>query len=112
MDAESLLPLHPRDYLILFSLTGGERHGYGIVKDVEAESDGGVKLDPANLYRSLRRLERDALIARYANDGGGRRQPFGLTDLGQQALSAEAQRLVLLADAARARNLVDPKVPA
>ncbi|NKB89175.1 MAG: PadR family transcriptional regulator [Acidobacteria bacterium] len=108
---ETLLPLQPRDYLILFALAGGPLHGHGILKAVEEES-GGVTLDPANLYRSLKRLERDTLIARSGGQGGGRRQNFELTDVGGEALKAEAQRLVLLADAARARSLVDPKVPA
>ena len=108
---DALLPLLPRDYLILFALAEGPLHGHGILKAVEEES-GGVTLDPANLYRSLKRLERDTLIARSADPAGDRRQNFELTGVGREALTAEANRLVLLADAARARNLVDPKVPA
>jgi DNA-binding PadR family transcriptional regulator len=103
---ETLLPLQPRDYLILFALAEGPLHGHGILKAVEEES-GGVTLDPANLYRSLKRLQRDELIARASVAGDSRRQNFELTGLGREALTAEANRLVLLADAARARNLVD-----
>lgn len=107
-DLASLLPLQPRDYLILFALADGPLHGHGILNAVEAES-GGVTLDPANLYRSLKRLERDALIDRSEAPPGedSRRRNFELTDLGRDALTAEAQRLVLLAEAARARKLVD-----
>ena len=50
-----------RDYLILFALADGPLHGHGLLKQLEAEANG-VPFDPANLYRSLRKLERDALV--------------------------------------------------
>ena len=111
MEPRSFLPLHPRDYLILFALAEGERHGYGIVKAVEEESGGGVMLDPANLYRSLKRLIRDTLVRELdrrpaAEADGERRRFFALTDLGREVLSLEAQRLTRLAEAARSRGLV------
>jgi DNA-binding PadR family transcriptional regulator len=56
------IPLNPRDYLVLFSLTAGERHGYGIVKEVEEQSAGAVRMDPSNLYRSLKRLIQKGLV--------------------------------------------------
>src|SRR6185503_5506670 len=49
------LPLNPRELVILASLLDGPLHGYGIIKAVEDRSDSGVLLDPANLYRVLRR---------------------------------------------------------
>ena len=111
MDAEALLPLHPKDYLILFSLSSGERHGYGIVKEVEAESRGDVRLDPANLYRSIRRLIRDGLVAEAdrrpaRGSGNERRRYYAITDFGREVVVAEASRLARLADAARARKLI------
>jgi DNA-binding PadR family transcriptional regulator len=106
-----MIPLKPRDYLILFVLESGERHGYGIVKQVEAESGGQVRLDPANLYRSVRRLIRDGLVEesdRRANDESGdeRRRYYAVTDFGRQVVRLEAARLARLADAARARALI------
>lgn len=111
MEPRTYLPLHPRDYLILFTLVGGERHGYGIVKDVERESEGEVTLDPANLYRSLRRLIRDGLVRELdrrpaAEADGERRRFFAMTDLGREVLRLEALRLTRLAEAARSRGLV------
>ena len=111
MDPEALLPLNPRDYLILFSLVTGERHGYGIVKEVERDSGGKVQLDPANLYRSVKRLIRDGLVveadrrpaAEVANE---RRRYYAITDFGHRVVTLEAARLAELADAARARNLI------
>lgn len=105
----ALLPLAPRDYLILFSLIDGPLHGHGMLKVVESAA-GGVVLDPANLYRSLRKLERDELVAETRAPGkaadAGTRRSFALTKLGRAVLSAEAHRLTQLADAARRRKLV------
>ena len=50
-------PLAPRDLLVLAVLAEGPQHGYGIIKAVEERSSQDVLLDPANLYRSLRRME-------------------------------------------------------
>lgn len=109
--ALSMLPVNPRDFLILFSLIDGERHGYGVLKHVSEESEGRIRLDPANLYRSLKRLMKDGLVVesekRPASDlDDERRRYYALTDLGTQVVVAEATRLSKLADAARSRNLV------
>jgi DNA-binding PadR family transcriptional regulator len=109
--ARSMLPVNPRDFLILFSLVDGERHGYGVLKHVSEQSEGRVRLDPANLYRSLKRLMKDGLVAeserRPASDlDDERRRYYALTVLGTQVVVAEATRLSKLADAARSRNLV------
>ena len=111
MNPEALLPLNPRDYLILFSLVTGERHGYGIVKEVERDSRGRVLLDPANLYRSIKRLIRDGLVLEAdrqpaAEAENERRRYYAITDFGHRVVTLEAARLAELADAARARNLI------
>ncbi|HEX5213831.1 MAG TPA: helix-turn-helix transcriptional regulator [Vicinamibacterales bacterium] len=105
----ALLPLAPRDYLILFALVDGPRHGHGMLKRIETESRG-VLLDPANLYRSLRKLEREELVAEARDPGtvteGPARRFYKLTKLGRDVLAAEAERLAHLTDAARARKLL------
>jgi DNA-binding PadR family transcriptional regulator len=107
-----LLPLQPRDYLILFALADAALHGHGILKVVEEHSGGGV-CDPANLYRSLRKLDRDGLVAEAEDpnpDRDGRRRRFyRLTGLGRRVLQAESDRLARLADAARDRELVSDR---
>ena len=113
-DAQSLIPLNPRDYLILFSLVREERHGYGIVKDVETGSRGGVRLDPANLYRTLKRMLGSGLVEE--TDGPSeepteRRKYYRLTPLGRRVVELEAARLAALANAARALSLI-PEQPA
>lgn len=109
---DHLLPLQPRDYLILFALADGALHGHGILKLVE-EHSGGFVCDPANLYRSLRKLDRDGLIAEVEDpepDRDARRRRFyDLTAGGRRALVAESNRLARLADAARDRELVSDR---
>jgi PadR family transcriptional regulator PadR len=109
-DVQAFLPIPPRDYLVLFVLAEGPAHGYGILKGIESGS-GGVPFDPANLYRSLRKLTRDGLVIEAAGrerDTGPPRRRYRLTALGHRVLAAEARRLAWLADAARARHLVSP----
>ena len=110
MNATDLIPLKPRDYLILFVLESGERHGYGIVKDVEEESMGQVRLDPANLYRAIKRLMRDGLVEESETtstaDDSERRRYYAITPFGSKVLKLEATRLASLADAARAMGLL------
>jgi len=107
---QRLLPLHPKDYLILFALVAEDRHGYGLVKDVEHLSGGTVRMDPANLYRSLRRMVRDGLVEETrrpaADPSDARRRYYHLTDLGERVVTAEAERLDRLAAAARAKRLI------
>jgi len=111
MDTEALIPMNPRDYLILFALTDGERHGYGIVKDVERDSGGQVTIDPANLYRSIKRMRATGLVedagTRAAADAQDeRRRYYRITALGRQVVRLEAGRLAALTAAARERDLL------
>src|SRR5688572_33507821 len=96
--AVALLPLQPRDYLILLALADGPLHGHGLLKAVEAQA-GGVIFDPANLYRLLRKLERDALVNEVRGKDA-RRRTYALTTLGHSVLVAESDRLAQLTDAA------------
>lgn len=86
------IPLAPRDLLILAVLDEGPSHGYGIVKAVEERSAFDVRLDPANLYRALRRMRRDGWIEE-VEAGGDRRRTFTLTPEGKSVLAAEVHRL-------------------
>lgn len=98
----------PRDFLILLGLAAGERHGYGLIREIRELSDGGVEMDPANLYRAIKRLQRDALVRDLGRKemGDERRRYYALTDLGQQRVRAESLRLERLTRVARERRLV------
>ena len=79
--------------LILTSLAGGPKHGYGLILDIEQMA--GVRLGPGTLYGALARLETRQLIEPLAADE--RRRPYRLTGTGAAALAeylAQAQRVV------------------
>jgi DNA-binding PadR family transcriptional regulator len=106
-----LLPLAPRELLILLALAAGRSHGYGLIQECERLSDGRVAMDPANLYRTLKRLVRDGLVedagkAPSDEAGGERRRYYAITALGQQVVAAEAERIGRLAEIARERALI------
>ena len=86
--------LAPRDLLVLAVLADGPQHGYGLIKAVEERSSSDVLLDPANLYRSLRRMHAEGWIdeARQA-DGEERRRTYRITARGRRILSDEVARL-------------------
>ena len=86
--------LAPRDLLILAVLADGPQHGYGIIKAVEERSSNGVLLDPANLYRSLRRMRADGWIDETRRAGEDeRRRTFRVTPQGRAILTSEVKRL-------------------
>ena len=74
-----------RGLLILTSLAGGDRHGYGLMLDIEQFA--GVRLGPGSLYGALARLEADGLVA--ALPAQRRRRPYRITAEGARALEQE-----------------------
>lgn len=105
----SLLPLKTNWFHVLLSLADREQHGYGIMQEVLKRTDGRVRLWPATLYGSLRRLMEAGLIeesddrpAPEADDL--RRRYYRLTPLGRRVLAAEIARLEDLVRAARAKR--------
>jgi DNA-binding PadR family transcriptional regulator len=97
-------PLKPADFHILLALDSGPRHGYEIMKEVERESAGRVRLEVGTLYRILARLLADGLLREAAADG--RRRNYSLTSAGRKALRAEAERLAGVVDRLRERKLL------
>jgi len=104
----ALLPLKPQDYQILFVLMDGERHGYGMVKEIERQTDGQIRLEAGNLYRSVRRLIKQGLLAesdcRPAPESDDeRRRYYEISDFGRQVVVAETERMRAVVAAADAR---------
>jgi DNA-binding PadR family transcriptional regulator len=97
-------PLKPADFHILLALADGPRHGYGIMKEVERESGGGVRLEIGSLYRLLGRLLDAGLIE--DADGDERRRYYRISRLGRRALKTEAVRLAGLVDLVRSRRVL------
>jgi DNA-binding PadR family transcriptional regulator len=105
---DALLPLKPQDYHILFTLLDGECHGYRMVKEIERQTSGQIRLEAGNLYRSIRRLMKDGLIAesdrRPAPESDDeRRRYYRITDFGQHVFATETERLRSVVKAAEAR---------
>jgi DNA-binding PadR family transcriptional regulator len=90
-------PLTPAVLHILLALSAGERHGYGIMKQVERESQGKVKMGPGTLYGSLGRMIEAGLIRESHKKvdptmDDERRIYYTITALGRKALEAELDR--------------------
>ncbi|HEV3077350.1 MAG TPA: helix-turn-helix transcriptional regulator [Thermoanaerobaculia bacterium] len=115
------LPVRPRDFFVLLVLAGGELHGYGIMKGVERESRGSVRLEVGSLYRTLDRLLAAGLIAEAGADAaaaaakgamattaadGERRRPYRLTSFGSKVMRAEAERLQEVVRMVQAKGLL------
>jgi DNA-binding PadR family transcriptional regulator len=96
--------LKPADFHILMALTQGPRHGYALMKEVERESEGGVRLEIGSLYRLLARLLDSGLIEEADEDK--RRRYYRLSRLGHRVLKGEAVRLASLVELSRARKLL------
>ena len=95
---------------ILLSLAGDDLHGYAIIQDVAARTDGEVKLTASTLYAAMRRLLEqgwiEELTTRPRTDDDPRRRYYRLTALGRSMARAEAERLERLAAMARAKKLL------
>ena len=110
----SLTPLKPVELLILTMLTAGERHGYGIRQDIIDHTDGAMRLEAGNLYRSIRRLLDEGLVEssdrrRGADSDDERRRYYRLTTFGRRVLAAEMERLRALVRLAEARRVIAPQ---
>lgn len=95
---EAFLPLKTNWFHILLSLAGGEQHGYGIMQEVLERTGGKVRLWPATLYGSIKRLMEAGLIEESsdrpaAEFDDARRRYYRLSRMGRRVLDAESQRL-------------------
>lgn len=110
-DPEELLPLSPAVFHVLLALADAERHGYGIIKEVEARTDGRVRLGPGTLYGSIKRMLEEGLIEESDERPDSelddeRRRYYRLTNFGRRVASAEAERLEGLVASARDKRLL------
>jgi DNA-binding PadR family transcriptional regulator len=106
---EELLPLPPATLHILLAIAEGERHGYAIIQDVEARTDGALRMSAGTLYRSVARMVEQGLIVEVATRRtraeDERRRYYRLTPFGSAVARAELRRLEQLVKFGRARGL-------
>ena len=103
-------PLTPAVFHILLALSSGERHGYGIMKQVEADSQGKVSMGAGTLYGSLKRMldaglvkESDKRVDPEMDDE--RRIYYQITGVGAKALAAELDRYKRIVSLAQEKKL-------
>ena len=116
-DPRRFLPLTPQQFHILLSLTDGHLHGYGMIRDIAARTDGALRLGTGTLYTALARLEALQLVDESdqrapAESDDERRRYYRLTPLGRAVLKAETERLDTLVRHARAKGIVGAGRPA
>ena len=113
-EPSAFLPLPLATFHILLAVAEDDRHGYGIIQDVAARTDGALRLSAGTLYRSIQRMLEDGLIVETATrpdpeDDDERRRYYRITRLGAAVARAEAARLADLVRFARAAGLAPAK---
>jgi DNA-binding PadR family transcriptional regulator len=108
---EAFLPLTPAVFHILLALADGEKHGYAIMQEVEAQTGDTMRMGPGTLYGSIQRMLKDNLIVEAAKHaepvhGEERRRYYRLTSFGQRVLQAEAHRLEQLVHVAHSKRIL------
>jgi DNA-binding PadR family transcriptional regulator len=109
-------PLTPAVFSILLALADGEKHGYEIMKQVQRDTHGAVKMGTGTLYGSIKRMLADGLIAEAGDRpdpslDDERRRYYRATDRGQKLLAAELQRYSEVVSIARRRRLMRKFTP-
>lgn len=96
-DSGTSAPLRPVVFEILLILNEGERHGYGLMKELRERPAGRWVLGPGTLYRTLREMLEQGLIEPLGRpeDARGKRS-YRLTPQGRRAAAAEARRMARL----------------
>ena len=104
-------PLTPAVFHILLALSDGDKHGYGIMKQVNTDSERRVPMGAGTLYGSLKRMLDAGLVRESARRvdpemDDERRNYYAITGLGGKALAAEVERLRHLVELSRRRKLL------
>ena len=114
-DPSSFLPLPTAAFHILVALADRDRHGYSIMQDIAARTDGKVRLSAGTLYSSIRRMLEQGLVEELRDSPDPesrdeRRRYYRLTRLGRQTAVADARRLSDLLSQAEATGLIPKKL--
>jgi len=105
------IPLTPPVFSILLCLVEGDKHGYAIMKEVAARTDGQLQLGPGTLYGCIQRMIAAGLIrerndVRPARAELERRWYYSITPYGKQLAASEARRLSGLVNLAHKLRLI------
>ncbi|MCA9325086.1 PadR family transcriptional regulator [Candidatus Saccharibacteria bacterium] len=98
-------------FSILLALSLKQRHGYEIIKQIEADSNGKVQVGPGALYTSIKQLLKQGLIVEVANDKEPKRRYYKLSENGHKVLSEELEYYENAVNLARQRNALHNAKP-
>lgn len=111
-DNDAFRTLTPISLAILLALLEEERHGYALMKEVEARSEGRLRPGTGTLYAAVQRMMEEGLVAQSAREPGpaedARRRYYGITAAGRSAAESEVARLARLVEWAEPRLAGDP----
>ena len=104
--------LTPAAFHILMALADEDRHGLGIVDEVEARTQGEVQLGPGSLYGTIKRLREvgfinEAPAGPNPKDDDPRRRYYAITPSGREALARKARRMEVMVHVARSKAVLD-----
>jgi DNA-binding PadR family transcriptional regulator len=108
MPKRKLDPLPSAAFQILLALAAEDLHGYAIMRQVEEQSGGRIRLGPGTLYGSIQTLLEEGLIDELdpGDTARERRRYYRLTAGGRKMARAEAERLADLVRMARACKIL------
>lgn len=111
---DELLPLSPLSMAILLALADGDRHGYALMQEIQAQTDGALKPGTGSLYAALQRLMGDGLIVESHGEpeADRRRRYYAITREGRDMARAEAQRMLRVLGVAATKKLAPGLRPA
>lgn len=112
-DPHNLLPLTPLTLHVMLALADGDRHGYGIIKEVSERTNNQVELETGTLYAALKRMRDEQLIdvvpaSERPPDEDRRRRTYSLTAFGREVVKAESERLSHLVGMAVQKQVIAP----
>ena len=116
-DPQPTTPVPVSEFQILLALADEERHGYAIMREVTARTNGDVQLGPGTLYGSIKRMVNAGLIEETDERpdpelDDERRRYYRITPAGRRVAVAEARRMERLVGIARAKRLLGRPEPA
>lgn len=114
MDPTESLPLSPLSMAILLALADGDRHGYALMQEIEAQTEGALRPGTGSLYAGLERLLGEGLIREAAGEPGAdrRRRHYAITPAGREIARAEARRMMRVLRVAADKDLAPRLRPA
>lgn len=97
--------LNEQRFMILTALSGGRRHGYGLVEDIVNLTDGALRPRAGALYGALDGLSKAGLVVAAGEEvvDGRLRRYYEITSDGRHTLLGEAERRAVTAKAALSR---------